>query len=153
LKLPTPQNGSITFSVPTGDIHKEPLKFLLPQDVKPGTYTLHLTVKSTPGDTQEDTLTLNVLSPDPAPKVSSKVAIFDPAGETTKLLGTLGVHGDAVRPEADLSKYEMLIVGKYALTPEGAGPNLSRVREGLKAVVFEQRADVLEQRFGFRVQE
>ena len=52
-----------------------------------------------------------------------------------------------------MSKYDLLIVGKDALTPEGPGPNLARVREGLRVLVFEQHADVLEQRFGFRVQE
>jgi hypothetical protein len=153
LKLPSPITGSAKFSSPTGDIHKDPFKFTLPADVKPGIYTLSLSVKFTPGGTQEDSFTINVAAPDPAPTAIAKVAIFDPAGETTKLLGAMGVHGDAVGPDADLSKYEMLIVGKHALTPEGPGPNLSRVREGLKAIVFEQRADVLEQRFGFRVQE
>ena len=65
----------------------------------------------------------------------------------------MGVHGDAVQADADLSKYDLLIVGKDALTPEGPGPNLARVRDGLQVLVFEQHADVLEQRFGFRVQE
>jgi hypothetical protein len=152
LNLPTPISGSAKFSSPTGDIHKDPLKFTLPADVKAGTYTLHLVVKFTPGQPQEDSFTINVVAPDPAPP-AAKLAIFDPAGETTKLLGALGVHGDAVGAEADLSRYDTVIVGKHALTPEGPAPNLSRVREGLKVIVFEQSADVLEQRFGFRVQE
>src|SRR5213078_2605587 len=45
------------------------------------------------------------------------------------------------------------IVGKGALTLDGAAPDISRVRDGLKVVVFEQTADVLERRLGFRVEE
>ncbi len=49
--------------------------------------------------------------------------------------------------------YDMLIVGKAALTVDGPAPDIGRVREGLKVIVFEQTADVLEKRFGFRVEE
>jgi hypothetical protein len=54
---------------------------------------------------------------------------------------------------ADLAPYDVLIVGKAALTRGGAGPNVDRVRDGLKVIVFEQTAEVLEQRLGFRVAE
>jgi beta-galactosidase len=153
LNLPTPLTGNAKFDSPTGDIHKEPIKFTLPSDLKAGTYTLHLTVKFGSGEIQEDTFSLNVLAPDPAPKTTPKLAVFDPKGETTKLLSTFAVRGEAVQADADLSKYDLLIVGKHALTPEGPGPNLAKVRDGLRVLVFEQQADVLEQRFGFRVQE
>ena len=153
LQLPAPLTGSAKFHPLTGDIHQHPVTLALPADLKPGNYTLSLSVKFTPGGTQEDSFTINVLAPNPVPPVSPKLAIFDPAGETTKLLATLRLRGDPVGPQTDLSKYDMLIVGKHALTPEGPAPKLSRVKEGLKVVVFEQRADVLEQRFGFRVQE
>ena len=55
--------------------------------------------------------------------------------------------------DADLSGYDLLIIGKEALTPGGPGPDLRRVRDGLKVVVFEQTATVLEKRLGFRVTE
>ena len=45
------------------------------------------------------------------------------------------------------------MIGKGALTVDGPGPDLGRVREGLKVVVFEQTSEVLEQRLGFRVTE
>ena len=54
---------------------------------------------------------------------------------------------------ADLSGIDVLIVGKQALTLDGLGPDVSRVHDGLKVIVFEQSAKVLEQRFGFRVAE
>src|SRR5262249_4048451 len=73
--------------------------------------------------------------------------------ETAKLLAGLGVKTQKVEATADLSGYDVLVVGKEALTSDGAGPNIDRVRDGLRVVVFEQTAKVLEQRFGFRVAE
>ena len=53
------------------------------------------------------------------------------------------------QPTPDLSGYDVLIVGKEALTPDGPGPDVSRVRDGLKVVLFEQTAKVLEQSLRF----
>jgi hypothetical protein len=39
------------------------------------------------------------------------------------------------------------------LTTNGATPDISRVRDGLKVIIFEQTADALEKRLGFRVAE
>ena len=86
VNLPTPQNGNAAFTSPTGDIHMQPLKFSVPAGVKPGAYTLRLSVKFTPGGTQEDTFIINVLTPDPAATAGSKLAVFDPLGETTRML-------------------------------------------------------------------
>ena len=55
--------------------------------------------------------------------------------------------------DADLSGYDVLIVGKAALTADGPAPDIRRVRDGLKVMVFEQTSEALEKRFGFRVQE
>ena len=57
------------------------------------------------------------------------------------------------RPRADLSAYDVLIIGKAALTVGGPAPDLTRVRDGLKVIVFEQTSEVLEKRLGFRVAE
>ena len=54
---------------------------------------------------------------------------------------------------ADLSAYDILVVGKGALSTDGPGPDLGRVRDGLKVIVFEQTAEVLEKRLGFRIAE
>src|SRR5262249_35239404 len=80
-------------------------------------------------------------------------ALFDPKGETGKLLTALDVRFDRVGADADLSGYDVLVVGKEALTGDGPGPDVGRVRDGLKVLVFEQTAQVLEARFGFRTVE
>jgi hypothetical protein len=69
------------------------------------------------------------------------------------LLAHLKVPYRIVDAQADLSVYDVLIIGKEALTPQGSGPDVSRVRDGLKVIVFEQTAKVLEQRLGFRIAE
>ena len=63
------------------------------------------------------------------------------------------IEAHTVEAGADLSGYDILVVGKGALTVDGPGPNLSRVRDGLKVVVFEQTAEALEKRLGFRIAE
>jgi hypothetical protein len=46
-----------------------------------------------------------------------------------------------------------LIVGRGALTVEGPAPDIKRVRDGLKVLLFEQSSAALEKRLGFRVEE
>ncbi len=81
------------------------------------------------------------------------VAVFDPQGETTALLRAMKVQHRTIGADADLSRFEMLVVGKNALTVDGPAPRLERARRGLKVIVFEQGRDVLEKRLGFRVVE
>ncbi|MCX6926736.1 MAG: hypothetical protein NT154_26560, partial [Verrucomicrobia bacterium] len=80
-------------------------------------------------------------------------ALFDPPGETAKLLAGLGVRCQPIGAAEDLSGFDVLLIGKGALTVDGPAPALARVRDGLKVVVFEQTAEVLEKRLGFRVEE
>ena len=47
----------------------------------------------------------------------------------------------------------MLIIGKEALTVDGPAPDIGRVKDGLRVIMFEQASQVLEQRLGFRVEE
>jgi hypothetical protein len=69
------------------------------------------------------------------------------------LLETNGVRAQQISANADLSPYDILVIGKAALTVGESAPNISRVRDGLRVIVFEQTSDVLEKRLGFRVQE
>ncbi len=55
--------------------------------------------------------------------------------------------------QEDAFTIDVLVIGKGALTVDGPAPDLLRVRDGLRAVVFEQEALPLERRLGFRVQE
>jgi hypothetical protein len=82
-----------------------------------------------------------------------KTALFDPQGETAMMMRAAGIDFQTIDADTDLQGFQQLIVGKAALTVDGPAPNISRVRDGLRVILFEQTAKVLEQRFGFRVAE
>jgi hypothetical protein len=153
LGLPRPAAGGKRVSVRAGAQERIPLRFDLPATLAAGTYELAATVRFDTGETQKDSFTINVLPRPPAPARGAKIALLDPKGETGKVLTGLNVRFRRVEATADLSRYDVLIVGKEALTGGGRGPDVGRVRDGLKVVVFEQTAEVLERRFGFRVAE
>jgi len=97
--------------------------------------------------------TVHVLPPAPAAKPDAKIALWDPKGETGRLIESMGLKCQCIDADGDLAGYDLLIIGKGALTVAGPGPDVESVRDGLKMIVFEQTSDVLEKRFGFRVQE
>ena len=151
--LPQAVTGSKQVTVTTGEQVRNPLRFGLPADLEAGTYVLSANIKFSTGVTQEDRFAVHVMPPMPDTKVAAKIALFDPNGETAERLGTMGVRYQAIDSNADLSGYDLLIIGKAALTPEGSAPDIARVRDGLKVIVFEQTSEALEKRLGFRVQE
>jgi hypothetical protein len=153
LAVSKPVAGSKKVSLPTGEQVRVPLRFDLPATLAAGKYELTATVRFSNGETQTDTFTINVLPVPGDSAVTAKLALFDPKGETAKLLTRMNIKFTTVDAAADLAAYDVLIVGKGALTTDGAAPDVGRVRDGLKVIMFEQTAKVLEQRFGFRVTE
>jgi len=153
LGLPGAVKGSKTITLPTGQQERIPMTFELPTDLAPGQYKISATVNFGNGEIQEDSFSIDVLSAPQPVQAGDQIALFDPKGETGKLLGAMGVQSQPVDANADLSRYDTLIVGKAALTLDGPAPDISRVRDGLKVVIFEQTGGVLEKRFGFRVAE
>ena len=153
LNIPEVVNGSKTVRIATGQQERLPLRFDLPGSLSPGKYDLHSIVKFSNGEIQEDSFAIHVL-PSPAPEKSkAKTALFDPKGETRKLLDSLGIQYQTVDSGTELSGYDVLIIGKEALTLDGKGLDIVSVRNGMKVIVFEQTSEVLEKRFGFRVHE
>ncbi len=153
LALPETERGRETITVETGQLGRIPIRISLPANLAVGTYPLTMKMAPGSGEIQEDTFEIHVLPPRPAVRVRTKVAVFDPKGETAELLRALGVQSAAVKADADLKGYDVLVVGKGALTLDAPAPDITGVRDGLKVVMFEQTSDVLEKRFGFRVQE
>jgi len=152
--LPSPATGAAKVTIGPGDQVRIPVTVPLPATLAEGRYSLSATVAFSTGETQTDALVLDVLAPPASPVApADRVGIFDPAGETTALLHGLGVEATGVEPGADLRGVGLLVIGRRALTPDGPGPDLTRVREGLKVVVFEQTAAALEKRLGFRTVE
>jgi len=151
--LPQAVSGAQEVTIATGQQQRIPLRLEVPATLAPGRYDLNAAFRFSSGETQTDCFTIHVLPRPEAPQTGAKIAIFDPKGETAKLLAGLGIQCQPVGAVADLAGFDLLVVGKGALTPDAPAPDISRVRDGLKVLVFEQTSEVLEQRFGFRVTE
>ena len=148
---PDAVEGTSRLTLPTGEQERIPLRFELPDRLPSGTYELTASVRFSTGQTQEDRFSLHVM-PRPAPaRVAARIALYDPKGETGKLLDAMGVAYRKVDAATDVARYDALVVGKAALTVGDPAPEVLRVREGLKVLLFEQTPEVLEKRFGFRV--
>ncbi|MGA3179179.1 MAG: hypothetical protein ABSF38_02420 [Verrucomicrobiota bacterium] len=145
--------GAKQIVIPTGDQERVPVRVKLPPDLAPGDYEISASFKFSTGERQEDIFALQVIPRAAPPRPVSKIALFDPPGQTTELLSQLGVTCQPVSATTDLSGFEVLLIGKGALTADGPAPDLKAVRDGLKVVVFEQTAEALEKRLGFRVEE
>jgi hypothetical protein len=150
--LPRQIDGNKEIVLPTGEQERIPLRFQLPATLPPGRYELNASVNFD-GEVQKDSFTVHVLPRPADPPTGTKVALFDPRGETRKLLAGLKVRFESVNAASDLSAFNILVIGKNALSSDGPGPDVRRVSDGLKVIVFEQSAKVLEERFGFRVAE
>ncbi len=153
LNLPQAQSGNQKIPIATGQQKRIPLRFDLPNTLSPGRYELHAKIQFSNGQTQTDRFSIDVLPPPPAMQIGATIAVFDPEGQTKLLLDKLGFGGTSITAKDDMSAYDLLIVGRKALTVDGAVPNIGRVRDGMKVIVFEQSSEVLEKRLGFRVQE
>jgi beta-galactosidase len=151
--LPRTVSGKKEITVPTGEQERIPLRFKLPANLSAGVYELTTTFKFGNGEIQTDSFPIHVMARLQAPQVDGKIALFDPKGQTGNLLDRMGIRYQHVDANTSLSPYDILIVGKSALTVEGRAPDIARVRNGLKVLIFEQNSDVLEKRLGFRVAE
>jgi beta-galactosidase len=153
LDIPQIIRGAKKFALLPGEQKRVPLMLDLPGSLAPGQYALNATFKFSNGKIQEDTFTIDALPRPMALQTGGEVALFDPKGETAKLLDGMGVRWERVDASADVSGYDTLVIGKGALTLHGAAPDLRAVRDGLKVLIFEQTGEVLEKRFGFRIAE
>lgn len=124
----------------------------LPQTVSPGHYALSASFDFGADNRQKDSFGIDVMAPAEKAPVHSRVAVFDPRGESSRLLRQLGLEFRNVAADDPLDQVDLVILGRQALTAaQAAVPALDRVAQGLKMLVFEQDADALEKKLGFRV--
>ncbi len=152
VNLPQPARGRGKVDVPTGNQERLPISVAL-EATPPGTYRITLTARFSNGETQTDSFDLHVLPALTRAPSRRGVALFDPKGETAAMLRGMQVEFAPVEAGADLSRYDTLLIGKGALTADSLAPDLRRVRDGLKVIIFEQTSEALEKRLGFRVTE
>ncbi len=152
VNLPQQVSGRGNVTVPAGQQERIPLRFEMPGEAR-GAYQVRASFTFSTGETQDDSFEIHAMPRLQAAHAAAGIALFDPKGETGKLLARMGVVCQPVEAGADLSGYQVLLIGKSALTADGPAPDLSRVRDGLKAVVFEQTSEALVKRLGFRATE
>jgi hypothetical protein len=150
LTLPQLLEDREDVTIPTGQQQRIPMRLDLPASVPAGKYQINATFNFDTGEIQNDSFSIQVIPRTKDLKANAKIALFDPKGETAGMLNETGVAYETVGADVDLSAYDILIVGKSAITVEGLAPDIACVREGLKVLMFEQTAEVLEKRLGFR---
>ncbi len=151
--LPQAVNGEKTAHVEAGRQARIPIRIELPRAEQSASYKLTLKADFGNGQEQDDSFEINVLPPAGSPKVKDRIALFDPKGQTAAALKAMDVAVVPVEANTDLAPFDALIIGKGALTVDGPAPDLSRVPNGLKVLLFEQTSDALEKRLGFRTEE
>ena len=153
LESSTVRRGRAVIRVPTGQQRRVPIRIALPTRFTPGSYTLRSSVTFSSGEKQLDAFTVHVLAPGAALKAPARTALYDPSGETAAMLRRSQIRFTPVSADTDLTAFDVLILGKGALTVDGPAPDIRRVSTGLRVVLFEQTAESLEKRLGFRVAE
>ena len=153
INFPEPLKGNRTISLQTGKKENIPLNIKIPENLQPGQYELKAEFLVNRRISLTDTIKIDILAQRSKDQFTAGIALFDPEGETARLLDSFGITYKSIGSGTDLSGFDLLIIGKKALKTDSPGPDVTSIREGLKMVVFEQSAEVLEQRFGFRVQE
>lgn len=153
LDLPQPLKGSRTISLTTGNQQRINIHFDLPENLIPGRYEIKADFLTNNRKSITDSFEINVLPDKNQTKIKPRIALFDPTGDSSRLLNRLGIEYQSLETPDALSDTGILIIGKGALKADGPGLEGTAVRNGLKIIVFEQTSEVLEQRFGFRVQE
>ena len=145
-------------NVPAGEQLRVAIAQGIPLDTPPGKYELRARFKFSAPDgaapidaeTQKDAFAIDVLPHSTVSRLSSKIAVFDPNGDHrgfgafSRFLRVRGVRPKLIKTTDDLSGFDVLLVARSALTVNGAAPDISRVRDGLRVIVFEQSPEVLE---------
>lgn len=152
--LPQPLAGKEHVVLQPGQQIGVPLRLPLPATLAPGTYALTASFDFTNGESQGDRFTIDVL-PAPAKPPVPYIGIFDPKGKTKKWLKENGISAVDMGSEDQFLQPDILIIGQGALTTKNAIPGLDRDpgRPSKCVLIFEQSAEALEERFGFRVAE
>ena len=142
--------GKVTIA--PGAVEFVPIRFHISRDAtSQAPHVIEATFAFDDGSKQHDTFEFRLLVPSPTNGVPGRVALYDPVGKTQQLLERLGVKAEHVEANADLGSCDLLIIGREALSGAAPCPPLERVREGMGVIVFEQTAQTLERRFGFRM--
>ncbi len=151
-------------AVPAGGKVFVPVFFDLPKELKNSAHLISATFDFGNGEVQKDDFELCVV---PSAsygggfwsmfgmggerlKLVSKVELFDPKGLTAAVLDDLGVSYSRMKGNVPSAECGILVIGREALANPSVTLDLSRIKSGLKVVIFEQTHETLLNRFGLR---
>ncbi len=135
-----------------------PLEFSVPQVKTRTSFKLVVEPREQPNDHfQADSFAIDVFPAAVPPTNTASVVVYDPVGETTRMLDRAGVKSLPLTDKSELRAGTLLVVGKKAWDAAflklAAELGLDRkIREGLKVLVFEQAASAPAP-FGLKLQE
>ncbi len=103
-----------------------------------------------------DSLAVTVMQP-VMPQPKAKIALIDPEFATRTMMERLGIPFTLLNFGEDLTDYQLVIVGRRAMSYERAyrtsGFDIARALEsGINVLMMGQKEDVLRNRFGFRTE-
>jgi beta-galactosidase len=136
--------GLITATARAGIPTFAPLEFQVPAVAQ--RTDCRLTVEPVPAPEQQfqpESFALQVFPPRRAPPPTRGVLLYDPVGDTTRMLARAGVPWTSLSPTADLSRAALVVVGRKsydaAFVALAKALNLeTAIRGGLRLLVFEQ---------------
>lgn len=130
-----------------------PVTFDFPKRIRDGE-RLRLTAifEFADGMTQVDEIALHAVAPTQPPRLTAPVHLMDPHGLTARLFDRLGVRYVPFDGTHAPATNALVVIGREALDGS-AVPWMTRLGEGLRVLVFEQRAETLERGLGFRITE
>ncbi len=147
------ERGSV--EVPVGGKALVPVTLTLPRSANDGdTFRLTAVFDFESGTTQVDELALHVVEVPQKPALGKPALLFDPHGLTARLFDRLRVPYVLFDGKREPGTDEVVVIGREALDEKTSGFSwLAKLPEGLRVLVFEQRAAVLEGALGFRIAE
>ena len=149
-------SGTEKIEVPAGGHKPVPILVKIPESNQDGSGILSVKLLENGKQVAADHGDFQILAPSPAPK-SARVALIDPEGKSAEALDRIGVKYQKLQFNADLSGYDVVIFGRRAFSSESkilAQPlDLGALlAAGKRVLILEQDAEVLRNRFKFRVE-
>ncbi len=131
----------------------KPIQIELPEDMKVGSYNLVAEFEFDNGEKQNHEFQIDVVNENLVNTKLCKIGLWDPKNLTAPLLHRLGVSFKLITDTAKTSEFDLIIIGREALSNKKDTINLDSVNGGQRVIVFEQTAETLSDRFGFRIAE
>ena len=146
-------SGNVRAEMSTGEIKTIPFSFAAPKVQARTDYVLDLKTVQDGQPVEGDSFAVTVFPGAKTLKMKSKIAIYDPQGKSAPWLKILGVDATVLKNGIVPDGFDLLIVGREAISPCEDLPYTSeQIRKGLKVLVLEQLPAAM-QGLGFRTNE